>query len=80
MEYVPGGDAGDFLRALKDFDQIIPEELTRNYMAQLVLALEWLHSHNIIHKDIKLDNLFLDGPKLKLGDFGLAVNVKDITL
>jgi len=40
---------------------------------QLAFGLKEIHSKNIIHRDIKLCNLFLShGLKIKIGDFGLA--------
>ena len=49
------------------------------YMIQLIKALQYLHSHRVIHRDLKLGNLFLnDKMELKVGDFGLATksNIK----
>ena len=40
---------------------------------QLVRGVEWLHSLSIVHRDLKLSNLLLDGKgALKIADFGLA--------
>lgn len=47
------------------------------YMYQAIMALKYLHSHRIIHRDIKLGNLFISGKmELKLGDFGLATKLE----
>ena len=46
------------------------------YMIQLIKALQYLHSHRVIHRDLKLGNLFLnDKMELKVGDFGLATKL-----
>jgi serine/threonine protein kinase len=45
-------------------------------MHELLYALDYMHSHNIIHRDLKLGNLFLScDMHLKVGDFGLATQV-----
>lgn len=69
MEYLIGGDCKSLLHNLGYFD----EEMSRVYIAQVVLALEYLHNHGIIHRDIKPDNLLIsDEGKIKLTDFGLS--------
>lgn len=46
------------------------------YTQQIIHALKYLHSHRIIHRDLKLGNLFLnDKMEIKLGDFGLATKL-----
>ena len=46
------------------------------YIIQLIRALQYLHSHRVIHRDLKLGNLFLnDKMELKVGDFGLATKL-----
>ena len=46
------------------------------YMIHLIKALQYLHSHRVIHRDLKLGNLFLnDKMELKVGDFGLATKL-----
>ena len=48
----------------------------RYYIYQLVKAQEYIHSRKIIHRDLKLGNLFLtERMGLKVGDFGLAAQV-----
>ncbi|TVU48962.1 hypothetical protein EJB05_00250, partial [Eragrostis curvula] len=69
MEYINGGDLYSLLRNLGCLD----EDMARTYIAELVLALEYLHSMNVIHRDLKPDNLLIsrDG-HIKLTDFGLS--------
>ncbi|KAJ1698335.1 hypothetical protein LUZ63_006847 [Rhynchospora breviuscula] len=69
MEYLPGGDMMTLLMR-KD---TLTEEEARFYVAETVLAIESIHKHNYIHRDIKPDNLLLDKQgHLKLSDFGLC--------
>ncbi|XP_057457026.1 probable serine/threonine protein kinase IRE isoform X2 [Lotus japonicus] len=69
MEYLNGGDLYSLLRNLGCLD----EAMARVYIAEVVLALEYLHSLNVIHRDLKPDNLLIgqDG-HIKLTDFGLS--------
>jgi len=46
-------------------------------MRRLVAGLRYIHSHRIIHRDLKLGNMLLDeGMELKIADFGLATRVE----
>ncbi|NWS75054.1 PLK1 kinase, partial [Crotophaga sulcirostris] len=49
----------------------------RYYMRQTILGCQYLHDHRVIHRDLKLGNLFLsDDMEVKIGDFGLATKVE----
>ncbi|KAI9081544.1 hypothetical protein K1719_036463 [Acacia pycnantha] len=69
MEFLNGGDLYSLLRNLGCLD----EDMARVYIAEVVLALEYLHSLHVIHRDLKPDNLLIgqDG-HIKLTDFGLS--------
>ncbi|XP_015948803.1 uncharacterized protein LOC107473728 [Arachis duranensis] len=69
MEYLPGGDMMTLLMR-KD---TLTEDEARFYVAETILAIESIHKHNYIHRDIKPDNLILDRyGHLRLSDFGLC--------
>eukprot|EP01040_Poterioochromonas_malhamensis_P002939 gene2939-3126_t len=58
----------------------ITELETKYYLYQLVNSLQYLHRHLVIHRDLKLGNLFIDeNMKLKVGDFGLAAKLQNET-
>ncbi|XP_050995506.1 rho-associated protein kinase 2b isoform X1 [Labeo rohita] len=71
MEYMPGGD---LVTLTSNYD--IPEEWARFYTAEVVLALDAIHSLGFIHRDIKPDNMLLDrNGHLKLADFGTCMKM-----
>ncbi|BEI87152.1 hypothetical protein CcaverHIS002_0704980 [Cutaneotrichosporon cavernicola] len=69
MEYLNGGDCATLVKMLEG----LPIDWARNYIGELILGLEYLHSRNVAHRDIKPDNLLIDSHgHLKLTDFGLS--------
>lgn len=55
----------------------ISEPETRFYMKQILSGVNYLHYQKIIHRDLKLGNLFLnDELQVKIGDFGLAAKIE----
>ncbi|OWA51649.1 putative serine/threonine-protein kinase F31E3.2 [Hypsibius exemplaris] len=68
-EFVPGGNLSSYWRKYGPF----PEEVVRIWGLEIGLALDHLHSRNILYRDLKLANTLLDEHgHLKLADFGLA--------
>jgi serine/threonine protein kinase len=69
MEYCIGGDMSKLLRKVKRLD----EGTACTYICELVLALEELHKHNVIYRDLKPDNILFDSAgHVKISDFGLS--------
>jgi serine/threonine protein kinase len=68
-EYANGGDLYSLLKQLGSLE----ESMARKYASEVVLALEYVHSVGVTHRDLKPDNLLIssDG-HLKLADFGLS--------
>lgn len=54
----------------------LTEPEVRYYMKQILDAVQYMHQHRVIHRDLKLGNFFLTKDmELKIGDFGLAANI-----
>jgi serine/threonine protein kinase len=69
MDFLNGGELFYHLRRERRFS----EERARFYAAEILLALEHLHSHNIIYRDLKPENVLLDNQgHIRLTDFGLS--------
>lgn len=55
----------------------VTEPEARYFMMQLLKGVQYLHNNRIIHRDLKLGNIFLnDDMDLKIGDFGLATKIE----
>lgn len=69
LEYVPSGT----LFNLCERNGAMGEDIGRFFMHQIVDVLKYLHSQNVVHRDLKLENLLLtDNLSLKFADFGFA--------
>ncbi|CAH0564536.1 unnamed protein product [Brassicogethes aeneus] len=68
-DFVKGGELYDLLKAYVTF----PIELVKLYVAQIALAIDFLHNAGVIYRDLKPENVLLDGDgNAQLIDFGLS--------
>eukprot|EP00802_Teleaulax_amphioxeia_P004715 Tamp_04719.p1 GENE.Tamp_04719~~Tamp_04719.p1 ORF type:complete len:449 (-),score=97.82 Tamp_04719:1406-2752(-) len=72
MSYAPDGDLFSKLERAHKEQRHIPEETIRKWLYQISQALVYIERKHIIHRDIKLANVLVDGDTLKLADFGIA--------
>ena len=75
MDLMSGGDLRYHISMHKKFS----EEQTRFFICGITLSLEYIHQNNIIHRDVKPENLVLDeNGYIRLTDFGIAkINTRD---
>lgn len=69
MDLCPGGELFYYISKHKRFT----ENEAKFYFAEVLLALEQLHSNNVIYRDLKPENILIDEQgHIKLTDFGLS--------
>lgn len=73
MELIPGGSIDTLLKTYGPFE----EDLFRTFAAQILMGVDYLHSNNVVHRDIKGKNIMLmSSGIIKLIDFGCAKRLK----
>lgn len=72
LDFVQGGELFSHLRRYGKF----PVEVVKFYAAEIILALAYMHSKDILYRDLKLENLLLDNQgHIKLTDLGFAKRI-----
>ena len=89
MDFINGGSLADFLSDYKlKQGTAFPQKIIQHFVKQIVNGLVYIHSKNIIHRDLKLDNILLQFPskiekkldnyiyaQVKIIDFGLSFQI-----
>ena len=76
MEFMNNGDLNTFYKANKALQQQIPEQKLWDIFYKCLSGLKYIHEQGLIHRDIKLENLFLDDNfNIKIGDFNVSATV-----
>ena len=69
----------DLLELMKEQEpQQLNEEQIRDIMYQTLLGLSFMHKYGFFHRDMKPENLLLNGKKIKIADFGLAREIRSV--
>jgi len=73
LDLCPGGELARVIRHYRKDNRSLPEADARFYLAEITHAVQYLHSINIIHRDVKPENVLLTAEgHVKLTDFGTA--------
>nr|XP_032603301.2 serine/threonine-protein kinase MRCK alpha isoform X15 [Taeniopygia guttata] len=75
MDYYVGGD---LLTLLSKFEDRLPEDMARFYLAEMVIAIDSVHQLHYVHRDIKPDNILMDmNGHIRLADFGSCLKLME---
>ena len=75
MEFAVGGSLTSLVRKFES----LSEPLAKQYTHQILCGLEYLHAQHVVHRDIKGENILIDGQGVaKLADFGCSKGLSDI--
>ncbi|KAL0212060.1 hypothetical protein RCL1_005686 [Eukaryota sp. TZLM3-RCL] len=75
MEYISGGSLAQMIKSFGKF----PLNLVQLYTRQILTGVEYLHSQNIVHRDLKAANLLIDARDgtVKVADFGASKKLEN---
>ena len=77
MELCDGGDLNKLIMQKKNKKELFTEPEVKQMFFQICKGVEYLHSHKIIHRDLKTMNIFLGkNGQIKIGDFGVSKQLK----
>jgi serine/threonine protein kinase len=69
MEYINGGNLFSFVKKRRK----LSEKTAKFLFKQIILGIQHIHSHKIVHRDIKLENILIDlNNNIKICDFGIG--------
>ena len=73
MEYCDGRNLRDFMNEHINNGEYIDEDILSNIIKQICLGIKEIHNKNIIHRDLRPENIFMNkNMEIKIGDFGIS--------
>ena len=73
MEYISGGNLQSFVKKRRK----LSEKTAKILFKQIMDGIKYIHSQNIVHRDIKLENILIDlNNNIKICDFGVGKMIK----
>lgn len=71
-EFCEGGDLDALINDSKKTKKTFDEKIVMDWFVQLLLAVHYMHSRRVLHRDLKTRNIFLKKNVVKIGDFGIS--------